>query len=168
MVVGLEPDADLLSRHACRPSHLLRFPALSPLAGDPAPVLLGRRRTRAFARADRGPPPLFICPGFTGPRGRACRPHSSRVRPETSGGRRWTGRARLSATLAVRADVQVDPPRCLHRDTAASGWASAGVRERPLMIVTLFRFHRVEAARKHGPAKGQPEKYASTTGATSS
>jgi len=50
---------------------LLRFPALSPLAGYPAPVLLGLERTRALARrpalcrspADIHPPSLFIYPG---------------------------------------------------------------------------------------------------------
>src|SRR6476469_1474727 len=110
MVVGLEPDADLLSRHACRPSHLLRFPALSPPAGYPAPVLLrlsthtrlGLTRGTSAPHASGHESAVTIhLSGFTGPRGRACRPHSSRVRPGILGGRWWTGRARLSATLAV-------------------------------------------------------------------
>src|SRR3954453_20962890 len=56
VVVGLEPDADLLSRHA-----------------SPTSLVLGPVGPLFVRRARAGMPPLFICLWSTGPRGRACR-----------------------------------------------------------------------------------------------
>src|SRR4051812_37905790 len=59
VVVGLEPDADLLSRHA-----------------SPTSLLLGPLRATLSGARRAGMPPLFICLWSTDPRGRACRPYA--------------------------------------------------------------------------------------------
>src|ERR1700712_127168 len=74
VVVGLQPDADLLSRHAS-PTSLLTGPRL----GHARLARSSAIRTKCVPLAI---PPLFICLWSTGPRARVCRPYAHSPAPK--------------------------------------------------------------------------------------